>query len=500
LRISLGNRFALLVVAVLVSVLGSVSYLLVLSQRDKFLEVMGGASAIGADLLALELERTMARSPDDPLAELDQILREGAGTGPTRRLLLIDQDARIVRAPAGGGTPGEQLPPFYRELVREAGKSNRAIGRQAGDGIGFVTVRALHNGASCVGCHETETGPLGYLAMDVSLATAWDFVRGQAGVMVMATALAAVLISILLYVVARIWVIQPINRLREALTAVEVGLNDVQVDDRRGVPELRRVAVAFNAMSDRLSAARRAVEHAHVGEHVAANQALSLNTLASVLAHELRNPMSGISMALGTLARGLPQEHPDQDVIRQAQHQLARVNRELDDLLAYARPPRTETRAEIDMGLLARRTAAFSRPTARSLGVELDVSVDVAQPSWVHAEVDRLEQVLLNLIQNAIHSVSESGRAGGRVLVAVGGDRPDRVCICVEDDGPGIADELRERIFEPFYTTRKQGTGLGLPLARRIVEYHGGHLRVERSVELGGARFIVCLPRIEAPA
>ncbi len=500
MRISLGNRFALLVAAVLLSVLGTVSYLLVLSQRDKFLEVMGGASAIGVDLLALQIERTMARSPDDPLAELDQILSEGARTGPTRRLLLIDGDARIIRAPAGDGAVGDTLPPIYRELVREARGTDRAIGRQAGEGRGFVTIRALHNGAACVSCHEGEPGPLGYLAMDVSLATAWDFVRGQAGVMIAATAAAALLVSILLYVVARTWVIQPIDRLREALTAVEVGLADVHVDARRGVPELRRVAVAFNAMSDRLSAARRAVEHAHVGEHVAANRALSLNTLASVLAHELRNPMSGISIALDTLARDLPADHPDQEVIQQAQHQLDRVNRELDDLLAYARPPRAETRAETDMGLLARRTAAFSRPTARSLGVELEVVVDGDQAAWVHAEVDRLEQVLLNLIQNAIHSVSESDQPGGTVRVTVRSDGRARVCIAVEDDGPGIPDELRERIFEPFYTTRKQGTGLGLSLARRIVEYHGGQLQVGRSSGLGGACFTVCLPRIEAPA
>lgn len=494
MRISLSTRFAGLVIAVLTLVLGSATYVLVVSQRDKFLEVMGGASTIGADLIAMELERAMSRGPDDPIGELDEILAEGAAAAPVRRILLIDDEGRVLRAPAGGAEQGEVLPGVYRTLTEQARQSPYAVGKQAGEGMGFVAVRALPNGEACINCHQGDPSVLGYLAMDVPLSTAWTFVRGQAALMVFSIMVAGALVTILLYGVARRWVILPVDRLRQALTAVEVGVTDVRIESSGAIPELRRVAEAFNAMSDRLSAARRSVERTHAEDHVAADRAISLNTIASVLAHELRNPMAGISMTLSTIARDLPEDHPHQVLIKQAGRQLERVNRELDDLLAYARPPREDAWGDVDLALLARRTTAFARPGARALRVQLKVEILSSEIPAVSGEADRLEQVLLNLIQNAVQAVSESNQAGGRVLVEVRSDQAQHVVVVVEDDGPGISAEVRDRIFEPFYTTRKAGTGLGLPLARRIVDYHGGWLSADRSPGLGGARFTICLP------
>lgn len=488
MKISLGIRFAALVVGVLSIVLGTATYVSIASQRAKFLEVMGGASAIGVDLIGAEVERALTHGGID---QIEGIIDRAAEATPVERVYLIDRQGNVI-ASAGEERADDRLPEIYRELAESATKRGRAIGRRAGEGVDFVTVRALANGPRCVSCHENEPSPLGHLAMEVSLAATREFVRGQAALALIAATTAGSMAAVLLWVVARRWVIRPVERLRQGLTAVEVGILDVRIETSGGTPELRRVAEAFNAMADRLSAARRAVERTHAENHVAADHAISLNTIASVLAHELRNPMSGIGVALDTIRRDLPEEHPHQALIAQAEHQLDRVNRELDDLLAYARPPREELRCSVDLATMAKRTAAFARPGARAVDVELIVDVGEDLPH-VDGESDRLEQVLLNLIQNAVHAVSESSGSGGMVCVAVRSDREGDLIMTVDDDGPGIPDHLAERIFEPFYTTRKQGTGLGLPLASRIIEYHGGTIRLGRS-RLGGARFLVRLP------
>ncbi len=110
----------------------------------------------------------------------------------------------------------------------------------------------------------------------------------------------------------------------------------------------------------------------------------------------------------------------------------------------------------------------------------------------LNADRDQLQQLLLNLGLNALNAMAR----GGTLSFSVRCDEPERVCILVSDTGPGIADEILEDIFKPFYTTRKQGIGLGLNICRRIAEEHGGTLTARNHPE-GGAVFELCLPSVE---
>jgi signal transduction histidine kinase len=129
-------------------------------------------------------------------------------------------------------------------------------------------------------------------------------------------------------------------------------------------------------------------------------------------------------------------------------------------------------------------------------GVQLDIDLDPQLPV-IQAVGGQLEQVLINLITNAVHAVETGGAtgSGARVLVRASVDGPGGVVLEVADSGPGIPDEARELIFEPFFTTKPdgKGTGLGLPIVRNIVEQHRGQITVSRS-DLGGAAFRVAIP------
>jgi len=125
-------------------------------------------------------------------------------------------------------------------------------------------------------------------------------------------------------------------------------------------------------------------------------------------------------------------------------------------------------------------------------GITLDVDVDPDLPV-IQAIAGQLEQVLINLITNAVHAVE--GREAGRVVVRAKSESPSTVLVEVGDSGPGISESDRERIFEPFYTTKPdgKGTGLGLPIVRNIIDQHHGEITITTS-DLGGAAFRVILP------
>ena len=200
--------------------------------------------------------------------------------------------------------------------------------------------------------------------------------------------------------------------------------------------------------------------------------AARLASLASAVAHEIRNPLAGISGTLQILASSL--DEPRREIVEKAQVQIQRVNTLVQELLAFSRPVAPK-RESVELELVAARAIATAR-AAGSNEAELDGD------GRANADAGLLSQVLVSLLQNA----HQAGAETVRIEVQDGELR-------VLDDGPGIPAEHGERIFEPFFTTRTRGTGLGLPMARKIVEAMGGALTACDSA-LGGAGFRVTLP------
>ena len=237
------------------------------------------------------------------------------------------------------------------------------------------------------------------------------------------------------------------------------------------------------------------VEHLETGRHGRSHNALTLNTLASTLAHELRSPLASISGKLQLMGGSLEDGHPHRELVEEAIHQVDRVTRELDDLLAYARPAQVDRSNEVDLGALVRRVVAFLGAQARADGVDLVATTMESCPVSMRGDGNRLEQIVLNLVQNAVHAASAGEEGSRRVDVAV--SLADGVVqMVVSDTGVGIDPSDRERVFEPFYTTRAEGTGLGLPIVRRLVEAHRGRVHVT-TASSGGAEFIVRFPASE---
>jgi len=189
-----------------------------------------------------------------------------------------------------------------------------------------------------------------------------------------------------------------------------------------------------------------------------------LGQLAAVVAHEVRNPLAGVRASLQVLD-GRRAEPRDREIIGAMIQRLDGLNDKLDDLLLYARPKAPRLQA-IELGIVVQETAASAR--AATGNIVPSIEVQIPSGLLVRADPEMLRAALLNLLMNAC-------QAGGGTAVDVSAAPDNGVCrLAIADRGPGIGEEIRERVFEPFFTTRTAGTGLGLAIVRRLIELQEG--------------------------
>ncbi len=241
----------------------------------------------------------------------------------------------------------------------------------------------------------------------------------------------------------------------------------------------REKAAVIRAQLEALDAARSRLAQS---EKLAA-----LGQLAAAIAHEVRNPLAVIRSAAQSVGETLP------DTDAEAQRSCSFITAEIDrltsvtsTLLAFARPLHLEPHpvavgAVFDQALLL----AGADLAAKNIAIERKLPPDLPR---VHADADLLSQVLLGLLGNAADVMPHGGR-----IVLDARRNGHGVEIAVADTGPGVPANLRAQIFEPFFTTRARGTGLGLAVARHIMQAHGGSIEVGDDPS-GGARFILSLP------
>jgi two-component system CheB/CheR fusion protein len=209
-----------------------------------------------------------------------------------------------------------------------------------------------------------------------------------------------------------------------------------------------------------------------------------LGEMAAVVAHEVRNPLAGIRGALQVIGSRMPADSRDRTVIADILNRLDSLNDIVDDLLLFARP-RVPKSAPVSIASLIEATTVLVRKDPAFQAIALEVRTD---DRTIQADAEQLQTVLLNLLLNAAQAIGGKGRIELRSGAADGA-----YAIRVRDDGPGVPAEIRERVFEPFVTTKHRGTGLGLPIAKRVVEMHGGHITIDCPPG-GGTEVTVTLP------
>ena len=217
---------------------------------------------------------------------------------------------------------------------------------------------------------------------------------------------------------------------------------------------------------------------------VEAERFAAMGKTSAAIAHELKNSLNGLGMAVELIAYEPTNEARVARLRPQVVGEIARLRDVIDSLLSFSRSPRIERSSADMMGVVRRAVAQVADLSSER---QVEVAVDGPQALWMQCDSHKLQGVLVNLIKNAIE-------AAKKISIVVGAS-DDEVTIEVADDGPGLSAEARDHLFEPFFTTKPNGTGLGLPTSRRFIEAHGGTLEAGSSEKLGGALFRVRLPR-----
>ena len=213
--------------------------------------------------------------------------------------------------------------------------------------------------------------------------------------------------------------------------------------------------------------------------------------MAAVLAHEVRNPLAGIRGAMQVLMGRRKTEDPERAVMQEILTRTESLNELINDLLLFARP-RPPRLVDVDLGAVVDDVIAQVRQDPAHQAIAFEA---IGPSLHVNADTDLARATVLNLVLNAAQALAGTGRITVSVAPAPGG----MVELQVRDSGPGIPAEIREQVFEPFFTTKARGGGLGLPIAQRTAELHGGALSVTCPPE-GGTVFTLTLPRHPGPA
>ncbi len=226
----------------------------------------------------------------------------------------------------------------------------------------------------------------------------------------------------------------------------------------------------------------------------------ALGEMAAGIAHEVRNPLASIGLYAQMLVEDLADRPETARLAWKIGGAVDRIDTIVRDVLRFARDTSVQPRCVTVAGLVEQALESC-RATLAETEVSVVTEAVAGDPLRVDVDPTLMVQAIANVIRNAAEAMAETPDGSRTVHVRVersmrrlpGGERGDRIVIGVEDSGPGIAPEVLERMFNPFFTTRPTGTGLGLAIVHRIVEAHDGHVVVSNRDE-GGATVELCVP------
>ncbi|HUA15326.1 MAG TPA: ATP-binding protein [Verrucomicrobiae bacterium] len=296
-----------------------------------------------------------------------------------------------------------------------------------------------------------------------------------------AVAICGALLVVLTYTVQR-----PMVELQQKISQLGEGDLGVSVSFAHRNDEIGDLGRNFNHMVEQLRESRVEIERLHRTQMSRAEHLATLGELATGLAHEIRNPLAGIAGVIEIIGRDLPATSPARSVVKDVRQEISRINHIVGDLLQTARPHPPRVRKS-DLNTTVEHAVMLGRQQALTKSAEIRLEKDPTLPEVEH-DSDQIHQVLLNLLLNAVQAIDMNGEISVTIR---SGDKS--AIIEIIDNGRGIAPEHLPNIFRPFFTTKGDGTGLGLSLARRIVEDHHGRIEV-RSALGQGTTFSVILP------
>jgi signal transduction histidine kinase len=481
---SLGRKILLAVAAALIVAGGSFAYfayrtgsaMLVEYGRDKAYSLAQYGRGV-VEFMMLQGEKS----------HLDAALRTIDPTGNIAALFLVRPDGKVTVSTIPDSVGRSMSAADYAE---DAGFPGGMFRSRTEDGRPFQYVMTpLRRKPACGGCHAGTAPVLGYMAVKVDMEGIEQASMQHRTTNILMTILTfggigAVISGALLFLVIR-----PVSRLRAQMRTLQDQLDRVEKgQELKFTPlelagtddEISGLITTFNALVSRLNAAHAVLHDLHQKQLEQADRLATTGEMAASMAHEIRNPLAGVLGALQVIDADMPGGDPNKPIVQEMMVQMERMNLALNDLLAYARPapPKFDV---TDLNGIIDRTLAILNSQIVKKNIAVSLALDRDLPH-LRADKKLLQQLLWNIILNALQAMEPGGRLSLSTCC-----RGREVALTVRDTGKGIRESDRMNIFKPFFTTKHQGTGLGLTISRRIVEQHGGSIELSSAGNAGTA-------------
>lgn len=362
-------------------------------------------------------------------------------------------------------------------------------------------LNAVPNLPACYGCHGTERKILGVLDIEVSVADVYQSLQKFKRKHLINALVGTILITGAFLFVLGMLINKPIKRMIKTIKKIEDG--DLSVRMRADKEdELGQLAKSFNKMLESIESAKNEIEEHQRQQVRRAAKLASLGELASGIAHEIKNPLAGISGALQVLYSDFEPGDPRREITEEMLNQVKRLDQIVKDLLLYARPTPPQMTPN-NVNSILEKTLFFIRQVAEKGKTAIETEFEENLPE-IMLDTAQIQQVFLNLSINAIQAMPEGGvlkirtalrnsKEISKEFLEQVSDNEQWLEIKFEDTGVGISAEDIGKIFNPFFTKKVKGTGIGLSISQRIVEEHGGRITV-KSQEGEGSTFTVFLP------
>jgi signal transduction histidine kinase len=296
----------------------------------------------------------------------------------------------------------------------------------------------------------------------------------------MITALITMIVVVVVSMKIAFHLSQPLRQLASVAKTIARGNHEMRVAEMEGV-EAQDVAEAFNSMMDKIESTHNRL--------VQTSSLAAMGEISSSIVHEMRNPLSTVKLNLQALRKKVEDDPKFSELANLALGQVGRLEKLFSDLLSYSKPIELHP-SPLLFTPLAGEVIEILKSEWEARRISIRISDQAGEkPFW--ADREQILRGLTNILSNAIQASSN----GGEIVLSAKNppDKPDKIAISVLDHGEGLDERKMSRLFQSFFSTRENGTGLGLANVRKIVEYHQGTVSAENRTE-GGAVFTIFLP------
>jgi signal transduction histidine kinase len=408
-----------------------------------------------------------------------------SGAVQSIRILTVDGRVFASTRPAEAGTLISAADAAVLKAMLD-GTARPRVYRDTAPSV-IQSLSLIANAPACYQCHNQGQRINGFLEVDFNYQEASTLLwQSQWRGVVLALIALAGLTAIILRLFHRL-INRPITELKNGMKRLQKGDLTVRFAPAK-LDEIGSLMTSFNVMAEDLQKANAEIQRLYQQRVERAEHLAAFGELAAGLAHEVKNPLSGMRGALEVIDQKTPPGSPQKEIFREILVQIDKLIAIIQDFLSYARPKPLKFQ-ETSPNLFVDNAVRLAKTQLGGKDIVFDV-VRVEDDLRVPLDADRMQEVLVNLLLNSIAAIPRTGRIG--IIV-----RPDppagALDITVSDDGAGIKESDLDQVFHPFFSTKKEGTGLGLSISKKTVDAHGGTITVQ-SQEGRGTTFSIRLP------